>query len=148
MGELALDKLTVSSDNAVGGGGQILEIHVSGENLEAVNGSLPNFLGSLFRILDNGNAEYGTYIVLCHLRVTDGKGEVLLDYVKDVESGSAQWTAVQGLYSEWFPKPSAPNTALPVSTPSAPQEAYPAPLTSDETTGDTSSQTAVPSPYP
>lgn len=148
LGELALDKLVVNSDVALGSSGRILVIYVSGENLEAVNGSLPNFLGSLFRILDIGNAEYGTYIVLCHLRVSDGKGKVLLDYVKDVESGSTQWTSVQGLYNEWFPKPSGSNRATPTSTPLAPQDAYPDPLTSDETTGDMSSQNAAPNPYP
>ncbi len=138
LGGLNLDTLDIESDQAVGSSGQVLVIHVSGENLEAVNASLPNFLGSLFRILDIANSEYGTYIVLCHLRVSDGKGEVLLDYVKDVESGSTQWTSVQGLYDEWFPKPAGSNTPAADLTPIAPQDAYPV----------SPSQTATSIPYP
>lgn len=148
LGGLALDKLEVNSDSAPESSGQVLVIQVSGENLESVNASLPNFLGSLFRILDIANAEYGTSLVLCHLRVSDGKGVVLLDYVKDVESGSTQWTSVNDLYNAWFPKPIGSNRAFTDPTPIAPQEAYPAPLTSDETSGDFPIQVATPNPYP
>ena len=128
LGGLVLDQLDVNPDVANGSSGQVLVIHVSGKNLESVNKSLPIFLGSLFRILDIANTDYGTYIVLCHLRVSDGQGNILLDYVKDVESGSAQWTSAQGVYSEWFSKPAGENFVAPKPTPLIPQDAYPSPL--------------------
>jgi len=73
--------------------------------------------------------KYGTYIVLCHLRVTDRKGYILLDYVKDVESGSTQWTSGQGLYNDWYPHPAETDMFLPTSTPSP--DSYPPPEASN-----------------
>ncbi len=104
IGGLSLDKLEVEPDPTTGGG-QILLINVSAEDLAAANASLPGFLGSLFPLLETANDRYGTSLVLCHLQVSDRQGTILLDYVKDLQSGSAQWTSVEGLYNEWFPHP-------------------------------------------
>jgi len=134
LAELKLDELAVTPEDSLGGNGQILLIQVSGKDLADVNGSLPKFLDSFFQLRDTINAEHGTNIVLCHLRVIDAKGEVLLDYVRDLEGGSAQWTAAGGLYSDWFPKPALAPTA---GTPPAPIEnGYPSP------------PTLTPQPYP
>ena len=131
---LKLDELAVTPEDSLGGNGQILLIQVSGKDLADVNGSLPKFLDSFFQLLDTINAQHGTNIVLCHLRVIDAKGEVLLDYVRDLEGGSTQWTAAGGLYSDWFPKPALAPTA---GTPPSPIEnGYPPPLT------------LTPQPYP
>lgn len=131
---LKLDELAVAPEDSLGGNGQILLIQVSGKDLADVNGSLPKFLDSFFQLLDTINAQHGTNIVLCHLRVIDANGEVLLDYVRDLEGGSTQWTAAGGLYSDWFPKPALAPTA---GTPPAPIEnGYPSPLT------------LTPQPYP
>lgn len=131
---LKLDELAVTPEDSLGGNGQILLIQVSGKDLADVNGSLPKFLDSFFQLLDTINAQHGTNIVLCHLRVIDATGDVLLDYVRDLEGGSTQWTAAGGLYSDWFPKPALAPTA---GTPPAPIEnGYPSP------------PTLTPQPYP
>lgn len=131
---LKLDELAVTPEDALGGNGQILLIQVSGKDLADVNGSLPKFLDSFFQLLDTINAQHATNIVLCHLRVLDATGDVLLDYVRDLEGGSTQWTAAGGLYSDWFPKPALAPTA---GTPPAPIEnGYPSP------------PTLTPQPYP
>jgi len=124
---LTLDELAVIQEDTLGSNGQILLIQVSGKDLPDVNGSLPKFLSSLFQLLDTVNPQHGTNIVLCHLRVVDAAGNVLLDYVRDLEGGSTQWTAVEGLYSDWFPKPALAPTG---GTPPAPIEnGYPSPPT-------------------
>jgi hypothetical protein len=129
LGGLVLDRLDVNLERANGSKGNIIEIHVSAESLDEVNESLPTFLGSLFRFLDLANTEYDTYIVLCHLRVSDGQGNVLLDFVKDLESGSSQWKSVEGIYNDWFPQPSGEKMAVPELTPINSQDTYPSPLT-------------------
>lgn len=130
---LKLDELAVTPEDSLGGNGQILLIQVSGKDLADVNGSLPKFLDSFFQLLDTINAQHATNIVLCHLRVIDAKGEVLLDYVRDLEGGSTQWTAAGGLYSDWFPKPALAPTA---GTPPTIENGYPSP------------PTLTPQPYP
>ncbi len=130
---LKLDELAVTPEDSLGGNGQILLIQVSGKDLADVNGSLPKFLDSFFQLLDTINAQHGTNIVLCHLRVIDAKGEVLLDYVRDLEGGSTQWTAAEGLYSDWIPKPALAPTA---GTPPTIENGYPPP------------PTLTPQPYP
>jgi len=153
LGKLTLDRLDINPDVALGGNGQLLIIYVSAMDLETANGSLPIFMGSLLKLLDTINNEYGTYIVLCHLRVVDGNGEILLDYVKDVESGSAQWTLANGVYDNWFPSPSIYSDSLPTPTPLINQIVYPAPGESSEIF-DIASRTptptgvAYPPPYP
>ncbi len=102
---LSLDLLDVIPEDNIGGLGQVLIIQVSTPNLDTANSSLPSFLGSLFQMLNTINAEQGTYIVLCHLRIVDRQGTVLLDYVRDLEAGTTQWTSVAGLYAEWYPHP-------------------------------------------
>lgn len=130
---LTLNELAVTPEDTLGGNGQFLLIQVSGKDLAEVNGSLPKFLASFFQLMDTINAQQGTYIVLCHLRVVDATGNVLLDYVRDLEGGSTQWTAAEGLYSDWFPKPAlAPAAETPVRI----ENSYPPPSTS------------TPRPYP
>lgn len=115
---LSLDSLDISSEDVDGFSGQVLMVQVSSENLDTANQSMPKFLGSFFKMLDTINGEHQTYIVLCRLRLLDQKGNVLLDYVKDLESGFVQWTSVEGLYDEWHPKPKATDNGMsPIPTP-------------------------------
>jgi hypothetical protein len=134
LGGLTLDKLDVIPDRASGSNGQILIIQVSTIDLETANRYLPNFLGSFFRILEIANKKYGTYLVLCHLKVSDSKGDIFLDYVRDVESGSAQWMSVPGLYDEWFPRPVRSNKVISTATLIATPDTYPAPLMLEKST--------------
>jgi hypothetical protein len=107
FGNLSLELLDIVDEKAEGFTGQILLIEVSAPNLEQANLDLPVFLDSFFQLQENFNSKSGANIVLCHLRLIDKDGKVLLDYSKDLESGSTQWTAVQGLYDEWYSHPVA-----------------------------------------
>ena len=124
LGGLSLDLLDVISEG-IGSSGQILLIQLSAEDLKTANQSLPKFLCSFFQMLETVNDEHGTYLVLCYLRLTDSQGNVLLDYTRDMEGGSTQWTAVEGLYDEWYPHPKDEDISIP--TPTVPIEAYPPP---------------------
>lgn len=136
---LSLDLLDVISENAEGFNGQVLLIQVSAKDLDDANISLPTFLSSLFQMLDTINPKYGTYIVLCHVRLLDQTGVVLLDYVRDLESSTTQWYGVEGLYNEWYSQPIDANEVKPTSTPNL--EAYPPPSIEE-------SPSQSPSPYP
>lgn len=110
---------------------------------------MPIFLGSLFKILATSNEEFGTYIVLCHIRVMDGNGVILLDYVKDVEAGSAQWASATGVNNDWFPSPNKYSNSQPSLTPTANQISYPAPIgTSIEMNTPTPTSAYYLPPYP
>jgi hypothetical protein len=140
---LSLDNLNVIPEDAMGGGGQYLLIQVSGTDLNQVNKALPIFLSSFFQLLDTVNTQEGTNIVLCHLRVVDNDGEVLVDYVRDLEGGSTQWTSAKGIYSDWFSNPDSANTATKATSP---ETSYP--VTSPTTPESTFPETGYPAPEP
>jgi hypothetical protein len=73
----------------------------------------------------------------------------LLDYFKEVESGSTQWTSAQGVFNDWFPQPTWPDMKTIDSTSIIDQDAYPAPIPEDGTKGGESSRPAEEVlPYP
>lgn len=125
FGELSPDELTVISDPAAEDSGQILSITLTTKDLNSANYSLPSFLDSLYQLLDSVNEKYNTFIVLCHLRLLDGEGKILLDYVRDLESGHTQWTSASslqdGLHSDpgdvFKIAPRETSTPIPASSP-------------------------------
>lgn len=118
FGGMSLDKLDVISDTIPSDNGQILLIQLSAPDLSTANGSLTTFLGSLFKTLSTINDEQGTRLVLCRVRLVDHTGNVLLSYVKDIETGQEQWSAVKGLTNEWYPHPQeTPSNNSPIPTP-------------------------------
>jgi hypothetical protein len=142
LGNMTLDILDLVDEKAEGFTGRVLLLQVSTSTLEQANLDLPIFLDSFFQLQEGFNSKNGTNIVLCHFRLVDMDGKVLLDYSKDLESGSTQWTAVEGLYSEWFSHPiDASEQPLPVVT----IEPYPAPIDKPSVTPTLSEK---PNPYP
>jgi hypothetical protein len=113
-----LDTLSVDTETTPGDYGQIVKIQLSTPSLDTANQHLLPFLGSLFKVLDTINADYGTRVVLCHFRLLDDKGNILLDFVQDVETHLKQWSAIKGLTQEWYPHPQ--ETAAPITETSTP----------------------------
>jgi hypothetical protein len=132
LGLLSISNLEISrvypGEDAV----QILHLTLTAVSLQDANQSLNAFLGSFFKMLDTINQEHGTAIILCRLQIFDENQAVLLNYVKDLESGYTQWSWDPGLSSEWFPQPPLDASATPL--PILPT-AYPA----DSLDGDESS---------
>ena len=144
FGELSPDKLNVISESPDEASGQILIISITATDIGTANRSLPIFLDSLFQLLDTVNEKYGTYLVLCHLRLFDSGGNVLFDYVRDIEAGHTQWTSVSSLYNEWYSDPG--NSEFPIPTSAPTSEPYPAPRL--DTSSDTTPTQEFTNPYP
>lgn len=120
---LTLDSVNILFDNTLNQTGQIVVIQVSAPNLEAANQALVLFLESLVRGLDALNAEVGTQIVLCRVRLIDAQGQVLLNYVRDLETREETSSSVAGL-GKWYPYPPEENPDAVNPTPAP--DAYPA----------------------
>lgn len=126
-GDLSIDILDVYQDQGIEPSGQVLILQVSGQDLQQVNDSLPGFMGSFLHMLDTVNTQSETNLNLCHLRVKDKAGNILIDFVRDLDGGTSQWTLAEGVYSDWFPQPKPAPTPSPEPTGNGP--GYPAPPT-------------------
>jgi len=120
---LSLSSLEVSRENTAEGSRRILQLTLTATSLQDANKSLTPFLGSFFKMLDTINMENDTALVLCRLQILDGQQTVLMDYVKDLESGYTLWSWDPGLSSDWLPQP--PFDAQATPWPNIPT-AYPA----------------------
>ncbi|MBE0688188.1 MAG: hypothetical protein IH585_19505 [Anaerolineaceae bacterium] len=139
-GDLKVDLLDIFVNQEISGGGQTLILELSGEDIASINKDLPDFLHSLFRLFET-EQNFGLCLAICHLRVIDASGTIMLDLVRDLESGISQWTTQPGVYDEWFPKPALAPTATDTSP--LPLPGYPAPI---ENTKPTSPEIAYPYP--
>ncbi len=124
FGNLIKDYQDVFSNSEINGGGRTLILEVTGQDLEAVNQDLPGFLHSLFKLFEE-NQELDLGLAICHLRVKDKNGTILLDFVRDLETGISQWTMQPGVYDEWFPKPEPAGV---ITTPAVGTPGYPPPV--------------------
>lgn len=100
-----LDSLTVTSDPLSPETDKFLEIQLSVPDIGTANKVLAGFMVALPDKLKAINAEKGSRLVLCHLRLTDRQGNVLLNYVRDLETGDTQWHIAEGITHDWFPSP-------------------------------------------
>lgn len=143
-----LDQLDVHPEDALGTSGQVLQVEISASDINSANQSINQFTDSFFSLINNINSEKGTYIVLCHLRLVDNQGSLLLDYVKDLEGGTTQWKIADGLENNWSSHPKGPiNHSTQVSPGASPTQSsrlfsYPPPTTS------TPLPSPTPHPYP
>lgn len=116
-GDLKVGLLDIFVNQEINGGGQTLILELSGEDMALINKDLPDFLDSLFLLFETEQS-FGLGLAICHLRVFDASGTIMLDLVRDLESGISQWTMQPGVYDEWFPKPAlAPTPTVPLTTP-------------------------------
>jgi hypothetical protein len=139
-GDLKVDLLDIFVNQEINGGGQTLILELSGEDMASINKDLPDFLHSLFRLFETEQS-FGLGLAICHLRVIDASGTIMLDLVRDLESGISQWTMQPGVYDEWFPKPALAPTDTDTSP--LPLPGYPAPI---ENAKPTSPEIAYPYP--
>lgn len=134
----SLDSLDIIPENVPGNNGQILIIQVSAADVTSANRWIDSLMGSLLKMLDTINSDHGTYITLCHLRVVDKEGTVLLDYVEDTEIGYQQWSTGEGLRGNWYSQPELESESLVPTSMSTNPDAYPPPSTATPVTPPTS----------
>ncbi len=113
---LTLTTLNITNEKGISNGGQVLEMVVTSPDLQSANRAMPMFMPTFMRTIYTFNDAHPTNIVLTHLQITDSGGNVLLDFVRDMEIGKSQWTQAAGFYQDWFPHP--PEEIKSTSTPS------------------------------
>lgn len=86
-------------------GFQTLKIHFITESLDEANKSLPDIRGSLHPFAENINSQ-GAEIVILQAEVKDKEGQLLLNYLYDLQFNTDGWWAADGINTEgWHPSP-------------------------------------------
>jgi hypothetical protein len=125
FGGFTINSFEVISDDQDHAQGQNLQIKLSTEDVKTANDSLDAFMYSLIDVEWNANKEYGTHLVLDHVVINDRQGNNLLEYSRDIEGGSTNWTMKPGIEGNWFPQPDNGN---PTQAPTPQRGPYPTPI--------------------
>jgi len=141
----ALDSLEVITGTGSLADIQMAAVQLSTPDIQQANTTLAQFMFSLKPFFESLNAEDGVRIAIVKLRLIDKQGEVLLDYILDMEIDRTSWFMADGVTTTWFPHP--PESS-PKETPPEDQigDAYPPPATLTLTP--TPTLTPVPTAYP
>lgn len=83
---------------------QALNMQLTTPSLEEVNKVLPQFMLSLRPLINDVN-QNGASIAVCRLEIRDEKGNMLLNYMLDLQIDSENWWMADGLTMGWFPHP-------------------------------------------
>jgi hypothetical protein len=97
---LALTNIEVKSSAGI----QTLILMLSTPSLDEANQALPHLMPSLRPVIANINAQ-GAQIAICKIELSDEKGQILLEYLLDLQLDSETWWMVDGLTQDWFPHP-------------------------------------------
>ncbi len=95
-------------------GFQTLNLSLSTNSLEEANRVLPQMRDSLRPLTKDINSQ-GAQIVMVKLEVKNEKGEMLLNYLLDLQFGTEGWWAADGInVDSWYPSiPAVAETELP-----------------------------------
>lgn len=89
-------------------GFQTLNLNLSTNSLEEANQALPQIRESLHPLTKDINAQ-GAQVVMVKLKVIDKKGEILLNYLLDLQFKTEGWWAADGINADsWYPSIPAP----------------------------------------
>ena len=97
---MSLIDLDVSSLNGL----QTTTIRLSTPSVDVANQALPRFMPSLRLLLEDINAK-GSQIVNCKLELRDENGNLLLNYILDLQLRAENWWMADNLTNDWFPHP-------------------------------------------
>ena len=101
FGEIQLSLLTVTSDNVIGNNSQILTVIGVVPDIDAANRSVGPFIDSLRSLMWGNNADKSIAITMCRAHVNNKKGDVVVDYLIDVETGAEMFRATPRLRSDF-----------------------------------------------
>jgi hypothetical protein len=106
--ELELYGLSIASLDVTSGVqpdvGQRLIMLLSVPDLEAANQAIPAVLPPISYYLDNINSEHDTNVVICWIRIQDQQGNLLVNYIVDLETGTETWSKADDILA-WYPSP-------------------------------------------
>ncbi len=123
---MTVDELQVTTGAGSEQDVQSLSIRLSTPNLQTANRAISAIIGSLKNRLNKVNQESDySLIAICRLWILDSNGNVLLDYLNDLELGSETWGMAQGVTEGWFPHPL--ETRSPTPEPTSTPPGYPPP---------------------
>lgn len=97
---LSLMDQDISSSNGV----QTVNMTLSTQSVDAANVALPQFMPSLRLLLEDVNSQ-GAQITICKLQLKDKNGDLLLNYIIDLQLRTENWWMADNLTQDWFPHP-------------------------------------------
>jgi hypothetical protein len=92
---MSISELNISSLDGL----QVLTLHLSAKSLEEANRELPPFIDSLRPLATDMNAR-GTQIAMINVEVKGERGEILLNYVMDLQFRTVGWWTVGGMNTD------------------------------------------------
>jgi len=127
FGEYSIKKLEVIDADKVGSDGQILLIELTTLDKEAIKRSEGEIYYSILQLRDSINREFGTSIVLAHVRLADNEGNIIGDLVYDAEVGPLTSIGVGLVHVTGPPDPINKKSTAPVIETTPVVKPYPPP---------------------
>jgi hypothetical protein len=129
---MELASADVQSGDFIGGIGQLLTLRLraTSTDLSSVSEWMSINVPGLGSQLGSFNEKFGAQIVIVRLSIEDKQGNLLVDYIEDLERGVQNSWEVPGVNGNWYPQPAVPEELIkPTSSIPEPRKtAYPAPL--------------------
>ncbi len=97
---MSLSSLDISSFDGL----QTVNIYLSVPSIDTANQALPQFMPFLPLLLEDINSQ-GAQIVNCRLELRDQTGDLLLNYILDLQLRGQNWWMADNLTQDWFPHP-------------------------------------------
>jgi len=104
LGKMKLKTLRIQAGAGTDKSVRTAIIELVAPDIESANQSISNFIGSLRHTIRKANQK-GARISVCKVLITDENGEILLDYLYDIEIGRQSWKMSKGVSEDWFPHP-------------------------------------------
>ncbi len=92
--------LNINSENGL----QFLVFRLSAQSIDEANSVLPDVMKSISSSIDSAN-DKGSHIVIYRLELRDPNGNLLLNYIRDLQISSERWWMDENLTPTWFSVP-------------------------------------------
>jgi hypothetical protein len=122
-----LVKLEVPSSYSASDNSKLAALVLStGTTIEQTDASqIDKLMVSVHPQIEAINDRYGTRIVLVHIRILDSNGELLVDFLKDMETWSESSWVDEHIKVGWYPQPAATEGSEPTDAPVVPMATIP-----------------------
>jgi hypothetical protein len=78
---------------------------IEAESLEMANENVPTLMPQILKKINELNLTFQAGIFAYQIYLTDKNGDILLQYINDVQLGRESWWQSDSLTKEWFPHP-------------------------------------------